>query len=136
MPTGPFNDAQVRHVVATLRHIDEILAHAMQPATGTRAPARESRAIPPETDAAVAAMREDLHDALETWAPGEPDTSGQLRWALQTALRLAQIALAELDEKHLVHYGQVDPSGLGLLSETRERLGNGLENIRATLERA
>lgn len=80
-------------------------------------------------------MREDLYYALEALAPGGSAASGQLRWAPQTALRLAQTALAELDAQHLVHHGRVDPSGLDLLIETRERLGNGLEKIRATLAR-
>ena len=134
MPSAPFNDSQVRHIVATLRHIDELLTHAMQMDTGIRSSPQIPHAITPETDTAVSEMREELQTALETWVPGELASPNQLRWALRTALRLAQISVAELDAKHLGHYGRVDPSGLNQLAETRMRLEVCLEKIRAALE--
>jgi len=134
MPTAPFNDAQTRHIVATLHHIDDLLARAIQIDTSSSS-AQTPSAIPPETHAALSELREELGSALGTWAPSESVSPSQLRWALQTALRLAQIALGELDERHLGHYGPVNPSGLGRLDETRERLGSKLEKIRAVLER-
>lgn len=134
MTSAAFNNAQIRHIVATLRHIDELLVRAMQADTDIRSSAQTYPAIPPETDMALSGMREELYAALEAWAPGESASPGQLRWALQTALRLALIALEELDAKHLGHYGRVDPAGMGQLAETRKRLENRLEEIRATLE--
>ncbi len=136
MPTAaPFNDAQIRHIVATLHHIDDLLSRAVQTNTGNGSSPHTHDAIPPETNTALSEMHEELRSALETWAPSESVSPGQLRWALQTALRLAQIALGELDERHLGHYGPVNPSGLDRLDQTRERLGSKLEKTRETLER-
>ena len=134
MSTAPFNEAQIRHIAATLRHIDKLLTHAMHTDKGLGSSAQIPNAISPATYAALSGMREELHSALESWAPGESAAPNQLRWALQTALRLAQISLAELDAKHLGHYGRVDPSGLDQLAGTRTRLENGLEKIREALD--
>ena len=136
MSDGPLNDAQVRHIVATLRHIDELLAHAMHFDSGIRSTTETQHAIPPETEAALSAMRKELHAALETWAPGDTASAGQLRWALQTALRLAQIAVTELDATHLGHYGAVNPASLGRLDETRARLEAALDRVGETLEQS
>ena len=103
--------------------------------TGIQSSTEASRAIPPEVDTALSAVRKDLYSALDTWAPGDAASPGQLRWALQTALRLAQVALTELDAKHLGHYGRVYPESLDRLDETRARLEAGLEKVRVTLER-
>lgn len=134
MSPAPFNDAQIRHIVATLHHIDDLLARAVQ-IDASSSSAQTPNAIPSETHTALSELREELRSALETWAPSESMSPSQLRWALQTALRLAQISLEELDERHLGHYGPVNPSGLGQLDETRERLGSKLEKTRAALER-
>ena len=135
MSATPFNDAQIRHIVATLHHIDDLLARAAQIDTDSSSSPQTPDAIPPETHTALSELREELRSALKTWAPGESVSPSQLRWALQTALRLAQIALGELDERHLGHYSPVNPSGLGRLDETRERLGSKLEKTRAVLEK-
>ncbi|HYW77334.1 MAG TPA: hypothetical protein VFA48_12060 [Gammaproteobacteria bacterium] len=135
MSSVPFNDAQTRHIVATLRHVDALLTHAMQAGSaGIGTPEGMLQAIPAETQTALSEMRKELHSALRIWAPGESAQPDQARWALQTALRLALISIGELDARHLGHYGRVDPAGLDQLAETSERLEKALENIRMTLE--
>jgi len=135
MSAPPFNDAQIRHIVATLQHIDQLLVHAMKTGTGAGSSSGVPRALPAETKTALSGMREELHSALRTWAPEDSMHSNQARWALQTALRLALISIGELDAKHLGHYGRVDPAALDQLVQTSDRLKEGLENIRTTLER-
>lgn len=135
MSASPFNDAQIRHIVATLRHIDQLLVHAVQTGTGTGSPPGLPGALPAETETALSGMREELHSVLRTWAPEDSPYPDRARWALQTALRLALISIGELDAKHLEHYGRVDRAALDRLERASDRLKDGLENIRATLER-
>lgn len=128
-----FNAAQTRHVVSTLHHIDDLLGRALQAAEAQRRNSADSLAS--DTQAAVADLRHELHSALKIWAPtGEPQ-SANVRWALQTSLRLARVALVELDEPHLSRYGIVAPARAAQVSKTRDRLENALEHVSATLER-
>ena len=135
MPASPFNDAQIRHIVATLRHIDQLMVHAVQTGTEAGSSSRLPGALPAETETALSGMREELHSALRIWAPEDSLHPDQAHWALQTALRLALISIGELDAKHLEHYGRVDPAALDRLERTSDRLKAELENIRASLER-
>jgi hypothetical protein len=83
---------------------------------------------------AVAAVRVELDaggQALDLSASGRPVSA---RWVAATAVRLALIALAELDARHLSAYGEVTAEAAEAVACVRERLEGKLEALRYILD--
>ncbi len=106
------NDGQKRHLVATFRHIDELLAEA------------ETKLVPPEAarlfpscaaDAApvqrkvtadyARRVRAAMAAALERFAASSPPPASSGMWAARTTLMEAQLAVAELAREHMGNHG-------------------------------
>jgi hypothetical protein len=134
--------AQARHVLATFRHVDELLARAQSPLDrkgGESSLAAVCNDFTPQDAAAlreaIAAVRTELQagaHTLELPATGEPISA---RWAAATSTRLALIALAELDAKHLSAYGVVNDAAVERVAEARAGLEEKLEALRRLLDR-
>ena len=140
MTNGFLSAAQARHVLATLRHVDDLIDRVMRPladtGTGTLAAVRND--FSPEQAAAlrtaVAAVRDELDASVRTLhlpASAQPVSA---HWAAATAVRLAVISLAELDHRHLANYGEVTAEAVVEVRNVRERLEEKLEAMRAALE--
>lgn len=140
MATNLLTAAQARHVFATLRHVDDLLVRALRPLNGPDAgmlaavhndfSAEQAAAL----RTAIAAVRTELDadvQALQLPASTQPVSA---RWAASTAVRLALIALAELDGKHLSHYGSVSDAAAEQIQHIRRRLEARLEAVRTALE--
>lgn len=132
------NAAQARHVAATLHHVEELLDRAQRPLSGTAASADPTRDLPREQATAIAFaianVRSELHAAVKTLDLPASARGPSARWATATGLRLALIALAELDRKHLSHYGDIDADTAERIRRVRERLEEKLEAVRRALE--
>jgi GTP-binding protein EngB required for normal cell division len=108
------NDNQIRHLVATLRQIDEALAEADQ----RLAPGAAERLFPPWlADAApvqrqrnadfARRLRAALRSVLDRLGIAVPGATISGIWSARTQLMMAQVALAELEPKRLAGYGAV-----------------------------
>jgi len=108
------NEAQRRHLMASMRRIDELLAEADL----RLAPAAEDRLFPPwRADAAPVQrqcnadysrrLRSAMRGSLERLgvAVPAPDVSGV--WSARTLLMTARVAVADLEPKILAGYGTV-----------------------------
>lgn len=125
---------------ATLRHVDDLFDRALRPLAGTDIGALASirndfsPAQAKDLRAAIAAVRSELDagvQALDLPASAHPVSA---HWAASTAGRLALIALAELDGKHLSHYGAVNDTVAEQIQHIRTRLEIRLEAVRTALE--
>ncbi len=108
------NDAQRRHLLVTLRQIDEALAEADQ----RLAPGAAERLFPPwQADAApvqrqrnadfARRLRTALRSVLDRLGIAMPGPTISGIWSARTQLMVAQVALAELEPKRLAGYGAV-----------------------------
>lgn len=131
------NAAQARHVAATLHHVEELLDRAQRPLNGAAAAAGPMNDVSREQATAIAFaiadVRSELHAGAKTLDLPASGRGPSVRWATATALRLALIALAELDRKHLSHYGDIDPDTAERVRRVRERLEEKLEALRRAL---
>ena len=132
--------AQARHVLATLRHVNELIDRALRPLAG--ADAGPLNAIHNDfSDAQSAALHETAtalrHEieanvrALRLPASSQPVSAS---WSMATAVRLALIALADMDAKHLSHYGEVADDAAKQLDRIRSNLEQKLDAVRAALD--
>lgn len=143
MAAGRLSPAQARHVLATFRHVEELLERALRPLgeeaeTGSLASVRND--FPPARIAALreaaAAVRAELEAGVKALDLPASGRAVSARWAAATAVRLALIALAELDGRRLAAYGEVSKEAAGEIAQVRERLEERLEALRRTLERS
>lgn len=136
------NAAQARHVAATLHHVEELLDRAQRPLDGadgalaaTAGPGTGVSAEQASTIAsAIAGVRSEIRAGVETLELPAASPGPSARWQAATALRLALIALAELDIRHLSHYGDLDPDAAERIRRVRERLEEKLESVGRALE--
>ncbi|MGH8226267.1 MAG: hypothetical protein ACRER1_08975 [Gammaproteobacteria bacterium] len=133
--------AQARHVLATFRHVEELLERALRPLAetdaGSLAAAHNdfSAAQAAALREAIAAVRVELDAGVAVLDLPNSSQPVSARWAAATATRLALIALAELDARHLAAYGEVTAEAASRVAQVRERLEEKLETLRRILDR-
>ncbi len=141
-PADDLNAAQARHVLATFRHVEELLERALRPLTETDAGSPTvthndfSAVQAAALREAIAAVRAELDAGVHTLDFPMPSQSVSERWAAVTATRLALIALAELDMRHLAAYGEVTEEAAAPVVRVRKRLEEKLETLQGILDRA
>lgn len=133
--------AQARHVLATFRHVEELLDRVLRALTE-----EDSKALAPARNDFSAAQAETLREAVEAvrseLATGEEvlglsrsNRPVSARWTAATTVRLALIALAELDARHLAAYGEVTEEIAAPVVRVRAHLEEKLERLRRILDR-
>lgn len=133
--------AQARHVLATFRHVDALLARALGPldhAAGEDSLAAVhndfSAAQAAALREAVAAVRAELDAGMRSLDLPVSSEPASAHWVAATAVRLALIALAELDAHHLSAYGAVNEATVEQVARVRARLEARLEAMRRLLD--
>jgi GTP-binding protein EngB required for normal cell division len=119
----PLNDHQKRHLLASFRHADKLLADVetfLAPAGVVSPFARYIQDLSPVqrkvTADTIVRLRERMAQALkglDVVLP-KPDVSGL--WAIRTTLLSVGIALAELAPRSMRGYGPMDPEDEGVLT--------------------
>lgn len=118
------NEAQARHLLATMAHVDDLLRQVDAMCDGAVSPfAREYPDI--DADQArllrsfTAAARRRMLEACDRLGVPRPEPRVSARWSAQTALAFAGIAFAELSPSSMRGYGALPPdaaSAVGALS--------------------
>ncbi|GEM_PF-7019683 len=133
------NEAQARHVLATFRHIDDLMMRALRPlaVTGDMLTGERGDFDPEEAREFTAAIDE-LHRRMELAAAAlglkseiQPVTG---HWAAKAALRLAGIALSELEPKRMQAYGEIRAEAAQKLKQQIELLQQALRDTEQTLQ--
>lgn len=133
------NEAQARHVLATFRHVDDLMTRALRPLTATPGGmlTGEHGDFDPAEAREFTAAIDELHRQMELAATvlglkieAQPVTG---HWAAKAALRLAGIALSELEPKRMRAYGEIRPGAAEELEQQINLLQRALRDTEKTL---
>lgn len=133
--TAGLNENHVRHVLATFRYLDGLLARAehVMVSAGSPSPFQEyaDDTTPLQRQVTrdyIASLRETMSRHLEELGIPRPAPVGGALWAAQTAVNFAGIALAEMESKRLRGYGRVS-------AEVGERIDSLVAELRVAIDK-
>jgi GTP-binding protein EngB required for normal cell division len=132
------NANQVRHVLATFRHVDTLLQRAERLLVSNPSPFASERIDLAPVEAGLLQshtelVRARMVDALDRLSIARPPQTQSARWSVETTLRLAEIALSELGRDSLRGSGAVDEVAADelevLAAELRAGIGRAMQAL-------
>jgi GTP-binding protein EngB required for normal cell division len=111
----PLNENQVRRIVSTFTHVDDLLKAVEAVTQPDPSPfARERPDVTPDEArlllAFVSLARNRMAAALDRLGIPRPERTLSARWSVSTSLTFAEISVSELDPATLRGYGALDPA--------------------------
>lgn len=140
MPVMGLNSSHLRTLAAGLAHIDELFsqieAAANSAAANSPFPRFQNDLTPTQRQVIadhVARFRAQVAEAVSAMRISDPGHSVRASWAIQTALTLISIDLAEIAPDRLRGYGEVAPEGIQFVERLLADLERTLTRLRAYL---
>ena len=134
------NQNHRRVLLATLRHVDDLLAQVEAAAADTRSPFSQTiqDLSPPERRVVVehvATIRARMADGLRALGIPPPRAGVNASWAIRTSLALAGVALADAAPSRLQGYGPLDDAAATEVDAIEADLDRSLQRLEAWLSR-
>jgi hypothetical protein len=112
------NEHQIRHVAASLHHVDDLLQSLERIVGGSPSPFSRERGDLSQDEARlllsfVELARSRMLEALDRLGIPRPMQTLSARWSVETTLGFAEIALADARVENLRGYGAVDEHAAG-----------------------